>query len=319
MTWSKAQRTTFLAAATKAGWTADQRYMVMRYAGCPSDVVIKRPTVSAVGNSGRHFRECMAIAESACAQAGVKLRPPAEHPSWNDACFSTRHEEEQFIRRVADEAVRRLPVHYNESLIRWAVGHVASENSNPLLPGVKPETLEQCDGPTVHRVAECLRAFVGRKFLECGLEPQSFEVPASARRRAEGSATSHQPSAIMEDRPPKSRARSKRAPHAQEISMNVGKVNVYTCPSGHETVTIDANEGVTPFMTRCRDLACTEMAESGFYRVDQTRRPTHEWLKPDKLDGLSDETIEHIRKGGLILRPIRHETREKFGFGVRAG
>ena len=101
--------------------------------------------------------------------------------------------------------------------------------------------------------------------------------------------------------------------------MNVGKVNVYTCPSGHETVTIDANEGVTPFMTRCRDLACTEMAESGFYRVDQTRRPTHEWLKPDKLDGLSDETIEHIRKGGLILRPIRHETREKFGFGVRAG
>lgn len=187
MTWSKLQRTTFLAAATKAGWTADQRYMVMRYAGCPSDIVIKRPTVSAVGNSHRHFRECMAIAESACAQAGVTLRPPREGPSWNAACSDTRSEEEAFIRRVADEAVRRLPVHYDEGLIRWAVRHVSSEHSNPLLPGVKPETLEQCDGPTVHRVAECLRAFVGRKFLECGLEPQSFEVPRSARRRAEAS------------------------------------------------------------------------------------------------------------------------------------
>lgn len=187
MTWSKCQRTTFVAAASKAGWTDDQRYMVMRYAGCPSDLAKGRPTVSAQGNTSRHFRECMAIAESACAQAGVRLRPPREYPSWNDACDSTRHEEVAFIRRVAAEAVRRLPIHYDEGLIRWAVGHVASENSNPLLPGIKPETLEQCDGPTVHRVAECLRAFVGRKFLECGLEPQTFEVPRSARARADRS------------------------------------------------------------------------------------------------------------------------------------
>lgn len=201
MTWSPKQQKLFVMAATKAGWNDAQRYMVMDYIGCPSVMkIIKgkevwRPSVSGPGNTRRHFRECMAIAESSAAENGVRIHPPKEHPSWNAACWDTRSEEEQFIRRVAAEAVRRLPIHYNEGLIRWAIGHVNGEKGNPLLPGVTPETLDQCDGPTVQRVAECLRAFVGRKFLECGLEPQSFEVPRSARRRAEGSATSHQPPA----------------------------------------------------------------------------------------------------------------------------
>lgn len=89
-----------------------------------------------------------------------------------------------------------------------------------------------------------------------------------------------------------------------------GMKNVYTCPKGHKTVTVDADDGVTPFMIRCRQKDddgkhnCTEMARSAMYEVDQNLKPEFEWFMPVTLKGLNSAEIEHVRKGGLLMRKI---------------
>lgn len=97
----------------------------------------------------------------------------------------------------------------------------------------------------------------------------------------------------------------------KSIDMSLeGMKNIYTCPKGHETVTVDSDEGVTPFVLRCRQKAddgkhnCTEMAKSAMYDVDQTRKAEYEWFMPSTLKGLNSSEIEHVRKGGLLLRKI---------------
>ncbi len=84
---------------------------------------------------------------------------------------------------------------------------------------------------------------------------------------------------------------------------NEGKKNAYECEACHAyLVSIDAEPGVTPFIIRRRN--CGGEAQSKFYRVADRLVPTHEWTRPETLDGLNAGTIEHIRKGGLILQPI---------------
>lgn len=92
-----------------------------------------------------------------------------------------------------------------------------------------------------------------------------------------------------------------------------GRVNVYVCPYGHRTVTKNVAEGTTPFMIGCPPCKAagavplktgfrSVMAESSFYRVDQTQEHTHEWYSPASTAGLDAETAEHVRMGGLLLR-----------------
>ncbi len=83
--------------------------------------------------------------------------------------------------------------------------------------------------------------------------------------------------------------------------------NVYTCPHGHATWTEDVDEGTTPFMIPCQTEHCPEAAESSFYRISSDPQPvTHEWYRPRWwatlfLD-INDK--EHVRSGGLLLRPV---------------
>ena len=90
--------------------------------------------------------------------------------------------------------------------------------------------------------------------------------------------------------------------------MAENKINVYTCPNGHKTVTIDIDEGVTPMMLRCRQKAddgkhnCAEMASSAWYNCDQSLEPEYEWYKPASLKGLSPAMKEHVKMGGLEIR-----------------
>lgn len=84
---------------------------------------------------------------------------------------------------------------------------------------------------------------------------------------------------------------------------NVGRLNAYQCETClHYAITIDREPGVTPFIVRCR--RCGGEAKSAFYRVPPTYQPTYEWIRPETVEGLDSGTIEHIRSGGLILRPI---------------
>jgi hypothetical protein len=90
-----------------------------------------------------------------------------------------------------------------------------------------------------------------------------------------------------------------------------GKINTYTCPAGHVTVTRDLDEGVTPMMLRCRQKHndakhnCTEMAKSAWYNCDQSLNPEYEWYKPVTLKGFNRDEKEHIEQGGLMLRKIK--------------
>jgi hypothetical protein len=99
------------------------------------------------------------------------------------------------------------------------------------------------------------------------------------------------------------------AEHAQ-YKRGFGRKNIYRCNQcGHEMITCDAATGVTPFVTACPE--CNGDTTSQFYRVDQTLTETHEWFRPETLDGLSPYSIDHVRRGGLILRKIeKHEPKQ---------
>lgn len=88
--------------------------------------------------------------------------------------------------------------------------------------------------------------------------------------------------------------------------MGKGAKNVYTCGAGHHTVTIDQEDGVTPFMILCEHEECIEMAKSHFYNVNKDEEPTHEWYKPTELElqDIDRHSEEHVLQGGLLIRGI---------------
>ena len=83
------------------------------------------------------------------------------------------------------------------------------------------------------------------------------------------------------------------------MSEQAGAVNRYTCEvCGQYFTTINAVDGVTPFMTTCRATeGCDGSSVSAMYRVAQIpRHATHEWYMPDReeLHRMADESGERI-------------------------
>jgi len=94
--------------------------------------------------------------------------------------------------------------------------------------------------------------------------------------------------------------------------VKLPRENVYRCPAGHLTVTVDVDEGVTPFIITCRSGSCQEAASSSFYpkspRPAQIPAPEWEWYRPTdkqakKKDRQFPGTWDHVRNGGLLIRP----------------
>ncbi len=83
-----------------------------------------------------------------------------------------------------------------------------------------------------------------------------------------------------------------------------GKINIYECDNRHKTVTINRNNGVTPFVIGCP--ICGFDSRSHFYHVNQNHTPTHEWYKPGFFERLKLSKHErcHVKMGGLLLRKI---------------
>lgn len=122
--------------------------------------------------------------------------------------------------------------------------------------------------------------------------------------------------------------------------MSEPRVNVYVCQKcGGHTVTVDVDEGVTPFMIGCHaketephpaesglrafeealakkgvrvkerlKLKCDGMAHSSFYpkgpRPAHIGEPKWEWYKPEQSEfsNLGRSALEHVAKGGLLMR-----------------
>ncbi|KQW22131.1 hypothetical protein ASC80_01670 [Afipia sp. Root123D2] len=95
-----------------------------------------------------------------------------------------------------------------------------------------------------------------------------------------------------------------------------GKKNIYVCDACHgHIVTIDVDAGVTPFMINCRaHPRCKGTMRSSMYRVfDQDMAASHEWYRPTPDDCLRPGEIEHVLKGGLLLRTVN-----QMGLGIAA-
>lgn len=189
MTWSMPQRTLFLRACSAAGWNDEQRYVAMRHAGCP--LRDGRPTLKHAGNGQAAFEAVMALAEAQAAMEGRSVPSPRGGGTWRDRSATSRRGLEGKARQIAAEAIRRAPGKFDDGLLDYAVRHVTGGDSADLPVLARPATLAECDEGQMLRVVEALRAMVGRVFGECGLVPQSFETPPSARRRV-GRSASHQ-------------------------------------------------------------------------------------------------------------------------------
>jgi hypothetical protein len=89
-----------------------------------------------------------------------------------------------------------------------------------------------------------------------------------------------------------------------------GKKNIYTCDKcGGHIVTVDVDDGVTPFMLACKVAEeCEGTMRSSLYRVfDQSMKASHEWYRPTPATGgrLSASQLDHVMKGGLLLRAVK--------------
>ena len=104
--------------------------------------------------------------------------------------------------------------------------------------------------------------------------------------------------------------------------MKLPRENVYTCQVCHKFfVTVDVDDGVTPFMTECKEAGCKGGAHSSFYptgpRPPRIPAPTYEWYKPDaaEMASLSGGVRQHVEQGGLLLRartdrePVYHRAK----------
>ena len=111
--------------------------------------------------------------------------------------------------------------------------------------------------------------------------------------------------------------------------VNEHRLNAYECDGemayadlpakpgcGAFIVTIDRHPGVTPFMIKCGH--CGQRAHSKGYKVQPYLNPTHEWYRPDTLEGVDPAYFDHLSRGGLILRAIPGKP-DRWSIPVRAG
>jgi len=98
------------------------------------------------------------------------------------------------------------------------------------------------------------------------------------------------------------------------IRLNPLKFNAYRCSACPTVITtVDIHPGITPYMLRCS--VCREWAYSVSYFggviPESVPEPTLEWYMPEGRDLAElDETFrKHVKKGGLLHRPIPKEHR----------
>ena len=93
------------------------------------------------------------------------------------------------------------------------------------------------------------------------------------------------------------------------MSEAAGAKNAYRCQlCGFTIVTINRDEGTTPFMLRCRrPIRCQGMMHSAFYRLPENApEPSLEWYRPSEREvrKLPEWQRDHVEQGGLLYRGI---------------
>lgn len=92
-----------------------------------------------------------------------------------------------------------------------------------------------------------------------------------------------------------------------------GQLNQYVCDTCKgDIVTIDKDDGCTPFMLACRATkGCKGMMQSRFYR-GVCGVPAFEWRKPTfkEFRKASRAMQDHFEQGGLDIYPVTTNTSE---------
>ena len=85
------------------------------------------------------------------------------------------------------------------------------------------------------------------------------------------------------------------------------KKNLYVCEvCDLHIITIDRDNGTTPYLMGCQTELCNALMRSRVYRIDQAWMPSHEWYKPSEEETAKQNPAikQHIEFGGLLLRKI---------------
>jgi hypothetical protein len=89
-----------------------------------------------------------------------------------------------------------------------------------------------------------------------------------------------------------------------------GKQNRYTCQQcGKHIITVDTDEGTTPFMIGCRaTVGCKGHMHSSFYS-DAVGTPTYEWRKPTYTEFAKSSRAmqQHFEMGGLDIHRLERK------------
>lgn len=87
------------------------------------------------------------------------------------------------------------------------------------------------------------------------------------------------------------------------------KINGWICERCRKVhVCIDVDSGITPFIIKCKmTQSCNGIAYSCMYRLVTNLPPQFEWYRPKPEENFEGNSalIEHINRGGLIIRDIR--------------
>jgi hypothetical protein len=123
----------------------------------------------------------------------------------------------------------------------------------------------------------------------------------------------------MSERDPRIQAAAEKSAafnNGRDGFANAGLKNGYVCEftPKHRLITVDREPGTTSFTIQCPyceanggppgTLYRFPAMRSAMYRVPQDLEPTHEWYRPDTLDGLSPYVRDHVLKGGLVFRSL---------------
>lgn len=100
---------------------------------------------------------------------------------------------------------------------------------------------------------------------------------------------------------------TKPQPTKPQPPQSSERLNRYVCQvCGRSIITIDRDEGVTPFMLNCRATPdCKGDMHSSFYE-GVTGQPTHEWRKPtaEEYQNMSQPMRDYIDSGALNIYPL---------------
>ncbi|MCB9902539.1 MAG: hypothetical protein H6826_14435 [Planctomycetes bacterium] len=183
--WSAAQIKLAGMAAGAAGWNDGQRYLALRYAGCPVYAKTDRPSARHPRNSQDSFEAYMALAEERALELGVAF-PRPRRGTWYEASRKAASRLHRKISQVAGELEDRVPDKFHRGFLIGFLRRMTAGDPKTLRSSIAGEIqcVEDLDAGQSYRVLEGLKAWGGRELSARGLTPTSFRCAGQRRGAA---------------------------------------------------------------------------------------------------------------------------------------